>query len=100
MSTTKLVNNKRRNHAAKVLQQMSKRLGAENEVHSTEETHESGDTKRSKVSALKALRNQYEVIRKDIMKLREDLNQTYGIAREYVGNIQPTDMMKMILKAR
>jgi hypothetical protein len=100
MSSTKMINNKRRNHAAKILHQIRKRIDAEHSNSGPESTSSSKESKRNQVSPLTALRNQYALIGQDIRKLQVDLNQTYDLARRYVGQFRPVDVVKDILKSR
>lgn len=92
MTTSKLIDNNRRTHAAKVLAQASKK----NQVHQ-DETVELADsdneTERNTVnssieenddSTLASLNKQYQVIREDILKLREDLADGYDLLRDYL----------------
>ncbi|MGE3608885.1 MAG: hypothetical protein AB7I27_04800 [Bacteriovoracaceae bacterium] len=74
MSNKQTVENKRRAHAAKVLQKMNRSSKAE-DVNTTarKAKREAGE-----VSALK---EQYNEIRKDLIKLRQDLSKGYGLAK-------------------
>ncbi len=74
MTTSKLIDNNRRTHAAKVLAQASKK----NQT-SEEEVHE----KKTHLSK-KSLNEQYAVIRGDVLKLREDLAHGYDLLKDYI----------------
>lgn len=74
MSNTKLVDNKRRNHAEKVLRTSSKK--GKNEAVKMIKTF--------KKNVDPSLREQYEVIRKDLLKLRDDLAKGYDLAKNMV----------------
>lgn len=76
--THKLIDNKRRLHAAKVLQKMSK--APESAEHSNAE-HAEAQSGKEEISLSDTLREQYEVIRNDILKLREDLSHGYDVAK-------------------
>jgi hypothetical protein len=76
MNNSKLVDNKRRSHVEKVLHKMSKK--ASQPKSSNSETEESIE---GEVVDTSTLREQYEIIRTDILKLREDLSKGYDIAR-------------------
>lgn len=101
MSTTKLIDNNRRTHAAKVLAQASKKHqehhesseGAEQDVNGkNQDINESI----SQTSAYKEdmsvkdndrsnqIMEQYRIIRDDVLKLREDLSQGYDLLKEWV----------------
>ena len=94
MSTTKIMQNKRRNHAEKVLQQMSKNLAPDNLIAPEKVGLDVG-----KESPEMELKNQYEVIMNDVMKLRDDLTHGYALARNYVMNLKPEAVVKDLLKA-
>ena len=95
MSTVKVVNNKKRNHAEKVLQQMSKNLAPDNLVSPERVGLSSG-----KSTPVVELKDQYNVIREDIMKLREDLTRGYDLARDYVVKFDTKAFVMDMLKTR
>ncbi len=72
MSKTKLIDNNRRTHSAKVLAQPSKKQ----KTHEEASDH-SKDTSRQ-------ILEQYRIIRKDVLKLREDLSQGYDLVKEWI----------------
>ena len=76
MNTSKLVDNKRRSHVEKVLHRMSKKASQPKPTHA-----ESGESIEGEVVDTSMLREQYEIIRNDILKLREDLSKGYDIAK-------------------
>ena len=78
MTTSKLIDNNRRVHAAKVLAQASKKNQTHNEPSQTAPVDEKDN------SALASLNKQYEVIREDILKLREDLADGYDLLKDYL----------------
>jgi len=97
MTTTKIIDNKRRSHAAKVLAQASKK----NQVHEHHETSETSTEGNSNTASMETSENaetltstmtdvrntlneQYSVIREDVLKLREDLAHGYDIIKEVV----------------
>lgn len=75
MSNTKLVDNKRRSHAEKVLR-TSSRKGKDMTSDKVINT--------LKKNVDPSLREQYEVIRKDLLKLRDDLAKGYDLAKNMV----------------
>jgi hypothetical protein len=89
--SNKLVNNKKRNHVEKVLKAMS----GKGSQQASSVTTPASDSKKSTV--IDPLRDQYEVIRKDILKLREDLSKGYDMAR---GVLERKGLINEILKLR
>ena len=83
---SKLVDNKRRSHADKILQKMSKQAA---EPSSKKETNST--------KSEPSLREQYEVIRSDILKLREDLTKGYDMAKHLVDK---KTLLNQLLKTR
>ncbi len=88
MSTSKLLDNKKRSHAAKVLQRMSKRVSGSS-VNSTNAKSETNADRPDK-----ALLEQYKVIREDIIKLKDDLTKGYGMAK---GMVEKKGILKELL---
>jgi hypothetical protein len=88
--SNKLVDNKKRNHAEKVLQAMSKKASQPGSPIATPATDK-------KTSVVDPLRDQYEVIRKDLLKLREDLSKGYDMAREV---LERKGLINELLKLR
>lgn len=82
---SKLVENKRRSHADKILQKMSKKVSEP--TSKKDQSAKSSDT----------LRDQYDVIRKDLIKLREDLTKGYDMAKNLV---EKKGLLNQLLKAR
>jgi hypothetical protein len=77
MSTTKLVDNNRRAHAIKVLAEKSKK-----QSHlTTLEDDSSEGTNVNQVMGIPNLQDQYQLIRNDVLKLREDLGVGYDMLR-------------------
>lgn len=77
--SNKLIDNKKRAHAEKVLERNSTKNSSKNAVPKTHEDE-------SSVShSDKALREQYKVIRADLMKLRDDLVKGYVLAKDWMG---------------
>lgn len=88
--SSKLLDSKKRNHADKILQKMSKRASAD-----TSKPVESTATRSSKAEA--TLSEQYDVIRSDILKLRDDLSKGYDMAK---GMIEKKGFINQLLKAK
>ena len=78
MSTTKLIDNNRRTHAIKILAQASRKHQSTNE----EQSNRNDDLGASVKSDLI---HQYEVIRKDVLKLREDLGVGYDVLKSRIS---------------
>lgn len=89
--SSKLLDSKKRNHAEKILQRMSKKASA-NTASKPVETSAS----RSK-EADTTLSEQYEIIRSDILKLRDDLSKGYDMAK---GMIERKGLINQLLKAK
>lgn len=90
MSNKQLIENKRRAHAAKVLQKMDKAgKSPESENITRKSKKESNE-----VSALK---EQYNIIRKDLMKLRDDLTRGYDMARNVM---EKKGFVRQLLKSK
>lgn len=85
MTTSKLIDNNRRTHAAKVLAEAS-RKNQEHPDHITHNTEASTETLGFKDEAFGTLNEQYNVIREDILKLREDLAQGYDLLKEFIAS--------------
>lgn len=90
MSNTKLVDNKRRNHAEKILRSASKKT-------SNTSTQTASVVKTLKKNMDPSLREQYDVIRKDLLKLRDDLAKGYDLAREALDK---KSIMKQLMSFR
>ncbi|HXH31783.1 MAG TPA: hypothetical protein VNJ01_13300 [Bacteriovoracaceae bacterium] len=95
MTTSKLLDGKRRSHAAKVLQKMSKK-------QETTETEEVASTsasasKTNEDRPEKALKEQYILIRDDILKLRDDLTKGYDMAK---GLLEKKGVVKELIKGQ
>lgn len=88
--SNKLVDNKRRSHADKVLQAMSKKAGQPGSPTAS-------PVSEKKVSIIDPLKEQYEVIREDILKLREDLSKGYDLAK---STIEKKGLISELLKSR
>jgi len=88
--SNKLVDNKRRSHAEKVLQAMSKRASQPGSPTASPATEK-------KVSVIDPLKEQYEVIRGDLMKLREDLSKGYDLAK---STLEKKGLISELLKTR
>lgn len=67
-----------------------KRLGKRN-------AQTGSSSKKGETGNIKNLQNQYNVIRKDILKLREDLQKGYDMAR---GMVDRKSLIKDFLKAK
>lgn len=78
----KLIDNKRRMHAAKVLEKLSQ---APKETHHASETEPKADNSSSEKKGVAALREQYDVIREDLMKLRDDVTKGYDLAKGFLN---------------
>lgn len=83
--TSKLMDNNRRTHAAKVLAEASKKNQTEAVSVNDEQANEI-ETEASTQDVFSSLNNQYEVIREDILKLREDLAHGYDLLKEYIDS--------------
>jgi hypothetical protein len=68
------MSNTKRGHASKLLQKMSKRASAPVEKNENSSSEQSGPS----------LRAQYEIIRNDVIKLRDDLTKGYDMAKTMV----------------
>jgi len=88
--SNKLVDNKRRSHADKILQTMSKKA-------SQAGSPTASPAPEKKVSVIDPLKEQYEVIREDLMKLREDLSKGYDLAR---STFEKKGLISEFLKSR
>lgn len=88
--SSKLLDSKKRNHAEKILQKMSKKASA-----NTSKPVESSATRSAKPEP--TLSEQYEVIRSDILKLRDDLSKGYDMAK---GMIERKGLINQLLKAK
>lgn len=88
--SSKLLESKKRNHAEKILQKMSKKASA-----NTSKPVESSATRSAKPEP--TLSEQYEVIRSDILKLRDDLSKGYDMAK---GMIERKGLINQLLKAK
>lgn len=88
--SSKLLDSKKRNHADKILQKMSKKASAE-----TAKPVESSTTKSS--TSGPTLSEQYEVICGDILKLRDDLSKGYDMAK---GMIERKGLINQLLKVK
>ncbi len=93
--SSKLIDNKKREHAEKVLKKMSQRGTPQDSIL------ELGKPFATSTNAPKAfdaeLRDQYEIIRSDLLKLREDLSKSYDVAK---GLLTRKNLMKEFLKSR
>lgn len=89
--SNKLVDNKRRSHAEKVLQTMSKKASQPGSPTA------SPAQEKKNVSVIDPLKEQYEVIREDIMKLREDLSKGYDLAK---STLEKKGLIGQLLKSR
>jgi hypothetical protein len=83
MTTSKLIDNNRRTHAAKVLAQASKKNQLHEDADASETTTVNSSVEEIEDSTLVSLNKQYEVIREDILKLREDLADGYDLLKDY-----------------
>jgi uncharacterized protein involved in exopolysaccharide biosynthesis len=90
--SNKLVDNKRRGHAEKVLQKLSQKASQPGGSSNTASTSSSKNK-----SIIQPLREQYDVIRKDIIKLRDDLNKGYEMTKEVV---EKKGLISQLLKSR
>jgi hypothetical protein len=63
---------------AKILEKVSKKGGPHIEVEGANNTHQKNKSNSSSVAGLK---EQYTIIREDIIKLREDLTKGYDMAK-------------------
>lgn len=97
MSTTKLMDNNRRTHAAKVLAEASKKNQHPQEgEHTTLRSQQAADntdfsaeasetnTEHEIFSQNTSINEQFHVIRQDILKLREDLAHGYDLVKDWV----------------
>lgn len=85
MTTSKLIDNNRRTHAAKVLAEASKK-NQEHADHTAHNTEASTETIEVKDEGFGTLNEQYNVIREDILKLREDLAQGYDLLKDFIAS--------------
>lgn len=87
----KLFENKRRNHADKILQTMSKKASQPGSPLAA------APSAKKSTSVIDPLKEQYDVIRKDVLKLREDLAKGYDMAREA---LEKKGLISELLKAK
>lgn len=90
--SNKLVDNKRRSHADKVLQTMSRKASQPGSPLAT-----SSETTEKKVSVIDPLKDQYEIIKQDVLKLREDLSKGFDLAR---STLEKKGLISELLKAK
>jgi hypothetical protein len=89
MSTTKLIDNNRRTHAAKVLAQTSKKSQEQNvktgsdDENITETTAFNQDMSEKDTNQIL---EQYRIIREDVLKLREDLSEGYDLLKQWIDS--------------
>jgi hypothetical protein len=88
--SNKLVDNKRSSHAEKVLKTMSKKATQPGSPTAS-------PVSEKKVSVIDPLREQYDVIREDILKLREDLSKGYDLAR---STFEKKGLISELLKSK
>jgi hypothetical protein len=88
--TNKLIDGKRRSHAAKVLQKLSKEASQphpqpENETlrNESERTGASNNDTSERPDVL--IKEQLTLIRDDVLKLREDLSRGYDMAKNLIS---------------
>lgn len=87
--SSKLIDNKRRNHAEKVLQKLSQKNNHQESPSEAENASEKATTP--------TLRDQYDIIKEDLLKLRSDLEKGYEMAREMMDK---KTLMNQILKLK
>lgn len=85
--TNKPLDNKKQNHTSRILQKISKRSSGQIKIGPVSESHKSD-------SQSKKLVNQYNVIRNDLMKLRDDLVQGYDMAKTLFDITVVKDLIK------
>src|SRR5665647_480617 len=93
---SKLIDNKRRGHADKILQKVRKKGGPEITADAAESEVETA-TKKKKSEAKRpdaALREQYSVIRSDIIRLRDDLSKGYEMAKSVIDKGFVKDLLR------
>lgn len=101
--TTKLMDNNRRAHAAKVLAKASRKHQEENEgdvevdQRDVEVDQSDAGQAESQSRGFNSLNDQYLVIREDILKLREDLAHGYDLLKEF---IETKVSIRTLLKAK
>jgi hypothetical protein len=88
MNKGEFMSQKKHTHTEKVLKGMSKRAARPD--HASQE-HIAKD------SGFSGLRDQYDVIREDIMKLREDLQKGYDMAK---GAVDRKNLLGQLFKSR
>lgn len=97
---TKVVDNKRNHHAEKVLKNLSKKASQSSannaEYHANSEDVETTATSASEGEET-TLQKQYYIIRDDVLKLREDLNKGFDLAKKYM---EPKILVQQFLKMR
>mgnify|MGYP003574889600 CR=1 FL=1 len=78
--SNKLIDNKRRSHAEKILEKNSEKASPK--------VAQVKSSKRGSAlsSSDEALREQYKVIRQDLIKLRDDLAKGLSLAKTWMGN--------------
>ncbi len=85
--SSKLLESKKRNHADKILHRMSKKGTVNTASSSSAQTGHAEPT----------FSEQYEIIRSDILKLREDLNKGYDMAKSM---IERKGLINQLLKTK
>lgn len=90
--SNKLVDNKRRSHVEKVLQTMSKKASRPGSPLAT-----SAEPSEKKTSIIDPLKDQYEVIRQDVLKLREDLSKGFDLAK---STLEKKGLISELLKVK
>ncbi len=74
--SNKLIDNKRRAHAEKILEKNNEKTPKATAVKSTAKSLSEDNQE---------LREQYKVIRQDIVKLRDDLAKGFSLAKSWMG---------------
>lgn len=77
---------KKHSHTGKILKGMTKRASKPNE-----------ETQKSRNSTVDGLREQYDVIREDILKLRDDIQKGYDMAK---GAVEKKSLIGQLFKSR
>lgn len=91
--TSKLINNKRSAHAEKVLKSLSKKKSD----HSVTVDRSEAFSAPSSTSMVSEIKHHYYVIRKDLMRLRDDLAKGYDMAKNFLDT---KTLMKEFLKTK
>ena len=93
--SSKLIDSKKRLHAAKVLKQLSQKGERQESTIGTGKSSTRSSVRSTNSSD--ELKDQYEIIRKDLLKLRDDLTKGYDLAKNLLNR---KTLMRELLKSK